>query len=151
DVVTCKVLVTYCENTFPVTSNAVTVQFGNTMPAISISATDTTICSGDNVMFTATPQNAGTDPSYQWQLNGNNIGTNTSTFTSSGLSDGDHVNCIITSDPAFTCGLSLTAESDTISMIVSAALAPSITVTPSANDICPKTPVTFTANLTNAG
>lgn len=153
DVVTCTITTTYCDNTFPITSNPIKVQFNSSsfLPAISIRANDTTICTGENVTFTAAPQNAGNNPSYQWKLNGVNTGTNSATFVSSGFADGDKINCVITSDPASSCGPVLTASSDTITMIVAQQLAASLTIVASSNDICPGTMVSFSATPANGG
>ena len=59
-----------------------------TAPSISITSNANTICSDTNIQFTATPLNAGSTPSYQWKLNGNNIGTNSSVFNSSLINNG---------------------------------------------------------------
>ncbi|MGC9344227.1 MAG: hypothetical protein ACP5E3_16105, partial [Bacteroidales bacterium] len=48
--------------------------------------------------FTATATNAGADPSYQWVLNGLNVGTNSPTYSNSALSDGDSLICILNPD-----------------------------------------------------
>ena len=49
------------------------------------------------VTYTATPTNGGTSPTYQWQVNGVNVGTNSSTFTYTPI-DKDSVSCILTSN-----------------------------------------------------
>ena len=49
------------------------------------------------VTFTATPTNGGTAPTYQWQKNGVNVGTNSSVYTDT-VSNGAVINCILTSN-----------------------------------------------------
>jgi hypothetical protein len=83
---------------------------------VSISANPgNTICTGTNVTFTATPTNGGT-PSYQWKLNGNNVGTNSNTYSNSGLANGDVVTVVMTSSLA--CAIPALATSNAITMTV---------------------------------
>jgi hypothetical protein len=68
---------------------------------VAISTPTTTICSGNNVTFTATPTAGGSNPSYQWKINGTNTGTNSplnSTFTSSTLNTNDSVTVVMTTN-----------------------------------------------------
>jgi len=59
--------------------------------SVTITSNPSIICSGTAVTFTATPTNGGTNPIYQWKLNGNNIGTNSTTYTNNNLSSIDVV------------------------------------------------------------
>jgi hypothetical protein len=90
----------------------------STPPSVTIQSdvSGNSICSGDAVQFTATAQNAGTSPSYQWTVNGTPAGSNNSTFTSSTLSDGDEISCTITSSNA--CASPASSSSNTITMEV---------------------------------
>ena len=45
-------------------------------------------CLNSSITFTATAQNGGTSPIYQWKVNGNNAGTNSNVFTNTALTDG---------------------------------------------------------------
>jgi gliding motility-associated-like protein len=65
--------------------------------ALSIAASTTTICSGTQVTFTATPVNGGTSPGFKWQVNGGDVGPNKIVFTTNDLANGDVVSCILTS------------------------------------------------------
>ncbi|SHM54343.1 gliding motility-associated C-terminal domain-containing protein [Mucilaginibacter sp. OK098] len=118
-------------------------------PSVSIAASNNNICPGTQVIFTATPVNGGVAPAYQWLLNGNNTGTNSDTFTSSTFANGDIVSCVITSNAA--CITTATATSNSISVNVNLPVAPLVTITASANNICAGIPVTFTATPTNGG
>jgi len=77
---------------------------------------DNTICSGTSTTFSAGATNSGSSPSYQWQVNGNNVGTNSSTLTSTVLTNGATVTCTMTSNAA--CVTTPTATSNTVTMIV---------------------------------
>ena len=116
--------------------------------SISVSPNDT-ICDGDNVTFTATPTNGGTSPSYQWRVNNGPVGTNSSTYSTSSLSDGDFVTCELTSNA--TCASPANAMSNTINMTVNPNLTPSVVITASDTVICDSASVTFTAVATNGG
>ncbi|MES2284848.1 MAG: PKD domain-containing protein [Bacteroidota bacterium] len=120
------------------------------VPAIIISPSATTICPGTLVNFTATPTNGGTTPAYQWQLNGANAGTNSSSYSNSTLANNDIVTCILTSNSP--CVSTSTATSNAITISVTTSVAPSLSITAlPAGSICSGTNVTFTATPTNGG
>ena len=74
------------------------------------------ISAGTEVTFTAIPTNGGSTPSYQWKVNGNPVGTDQDTYTSTTLADGDEVTCEMTSnDP---CADPVLATSNGITMTV---------------------------------
>ncbi len=98
--------------------NWVTINSSNALIAgVSISANPAgAICSGASVTFTATPNGGINSPNYQWKVNGQNVGTNSSTYTSTGLNNGDVVTCILSSSEA--CITGSPATSNSISMTV---------------------------------
>src|SRR5579871_3504381 len=76
----------------------ITVTTGVT-PAVSINASQTTICAGTSVTFTAVPVNGGTTPTYQWSVNGTPVaGATGATFTSTTLANNDQVSVVMTSN-----------------------------------------------------
>ncbi|MDB5258458.1 MAG: hypothetical protein JWM14_3153 [Chitinophagaceae bacterium] len=50
----------------------------------------------NNGTYTATATNAGVTPSYQWKLNGTNVGTNSDTYSNPSLTNNDVVTCVLT-------------------------------------------------------
>ncbi len=84
--------------------------------SVVISSTADIICQGENVIFTGTAFNGGAIPAYQWQVNGLPVGTNTSTYTSNTLTNGDRVNVIMSS--GLSCVTNSPATSNSITMIV---------------------------------
>ncbi len=138
-----------CVTQSTVTSNAITITVTATVtPLVSIAATATTICSGTNVIFTATPTNGGT-PSYQWKLNGNNVGTNSATYQNAGLINNDVVTVVMTSSLA--CASPSNATSNAITMTVTTTVTPAVSIVATATTICSGTNVIFTATPTNGG
>ncbi len=97
-------------------SQAITVT-ANVTPAVSISASATTIVTGTSVTFNATPTNGGTSPVYQWKKNGTNIGT-FATHINGGLVNNDVITCVMTSNA--TCATPTTATSNALTMTVTA-------------------------------
>jgi hypothetical protein len=137
-----------CSSTPKATSNKVTMTSTSVDPSVSIAASTTTICNGTSVTFTATPTNGGANPSYQWKVNGQNVGTDSDTYTTSSLSDGDIVTVIMTSDLA--CVSTPNATSNKITM-ASSSVDPSVKIAASTTTVCNGTSVTFTATPTNGG
>ena len=101
----------------PASASAITTCTLGT-PSVSIAVTTgaNPTCASTSITFTATPTNGGT-PSYQWRLNGTNVGTNATTYTNATLVNGDQVSCIMTNAAACTT----TVTSNTITMSVIAA------------------------------
>ena len=92
--------------------------------SVSISTATITVPADQDVTFTATPVNGGSTPSYQWKVNGFNVGTNGATYTCKPV-NGDAVTCILTSSVTCNSGPAL---SNTLIMTVNGVSA-NITVT----------------------
>lgn len=108
-------------------------------------------CTGSSVTFTATPVNGGSAPSYQWKVDGINAGSNSSAFTTSSLSNGQVVTCVMTSNLPGVTGNP--ATSNAITMLINPPVVPSVTVavTGGSNPSCAGQNITFTATPVNGG
>jgi hypothetical protein len=134
----------------PATSNSIPVVVNNPTPAIvTINASQTTLCAGTQVVFTATSVNGGSAPAYQWKVNGVNVGNNSASYTSNNLTNGQIVTCVLTSNS--TCVSNPVATSNAITVNVTTVGVPSISISASASTICSGNSVTFTATPVNAG
>jgi hypothetical protein len=151
DVITCVLTSNAgCISGNPATSNAVTLTVNPNLPVgVSIAASSNPVCSGTSVTFTATPVNGGTTPSYQWKLNGSNVGTNSFTYTTSGLANNDAVSCVLTSNAV--CPSGNPATSNVVTMTVNPLLNVSVSIVASSNPVCTGSGVTFTATPVNGG
>jgi N-acetylneuraminic acid mutarotase len=150
NVVTCQMTSNAtCASPVPVTSNAITMTVNPFMaPVASIVSDKTSVCSGNTITFTVGHTNAGSPPSFQWKVNGGNVGTNSQTFTYAPVS-GDAVSCVVTS--TYMCPSPATVTTNTISPTVTTTVAPNVVIAASATTICNGTSVTFTATPTNGG
>jgi hypothetical protein len=113
-----------CASQTNASSNAITVSFTAAVtPSVSIALTTGTnpSAAGASVTFTATPTNGGTTPSYQWKVAGVNTGTNSPTFTSTTIANGQVVTCVMTSNAP--CASPTTATSNGITMTITGAVA----------------------------
>jgi len=115
---------------------------------ISIAISANNICAGDSVTIIALPVNGGTSPSYQWKVNGMGVGTNSPYYTYT-PSDGDLVNCELTSSES--CTVNNPSTSNIITMVVNPNLPISVSISTSSNPVCAGTSVTYTATPTNGG
>ncbi|MFL5742383.1 MAG: gliding motility-associated C-terminal domain-containing protein [Flavisolibacter sp.] len=150
DVVYC----TYIDNLIcqPTQSNSITI-LANTGQDASVKIDPSTklICPGMNVSFTATVQNVGGSPTYQWKINGLNAGSNSNIFSSATLKTGDMVSCTVVPDPLYSCGSPTPINSNTINITISPLLVPTVKITTSSDTICPGASPDFVAAFTNAG
>jgi gliding motility-associated-like protein len=134
------------------TSNKVQMQGGSiSKPSISISASADTICAGMTALFSAVAVNAGSNPSFQWKVNGVNSGSNSEQFSSSVLKNGDVISCVVSADPTFKCLLSTTDTSNQLKVTVGNKTDPFVQITVSKNPICAGSSVSFSATERHAG
>jgi hypothetical protein len=119
------------------------------VPSVTIVASAIDICAGSSVTFTASPTNGGSAPSYQWKLNGNNVGTNSATYQNSSLNNADTIRVVMTT--SLSCASSNYATSNYISMDVTQPVSPSVSIVASSTSICSGQSVNFTAAPTNGG
>ncbi|NCA74983.1 MAG: hypothetical protein EOM90_01490 [Alphaproteobacteria bacterium] len=144
DIVTSEIVKTYGHSVRCIKDNCTSY-----VPvSVSINSSSIQVCSGEQVTLTATPVNGGTAPSYQWNVNGTNAGTNSPTFTYD-PANGDQVVCIVTSDQS--CVTGNPATSNIIAIGVTAPSPVSVTITASANPVAFGTAVNFTATPVNGG
>lgn len=141
-----------CASSATTISNCITYTVNPTVtPSVSITSNPSgPICAGQCVTFTATPVNGGNAPFYQWRINGSNVGSNSNTYTTCNLNNGDAVSVVLTSNA--NCASPTTATSNTITMQVSNSVTPSVAITQNpSGPICAGQQVTFTATPTNGG
>ena len=101
DVVSCQLTSSAaCPSPAVASSNSLTVSVKPVLTStISVGVAPMSVCSGEPMVFTANVQAAGTSPDFQWSVNGNSTGGNSSVFRSSSLNNGDVISCTV-SDPA---------------------------------------------------
>jgi gliding motility-associated-like protein len=96
------------------TSNAIVMSVDpQGHPTVTITASDTSVCAGTTITFTATVTNGSATPAFEWLVNGVATNDTTSEFSSTNLSGGNVVYCLITSDAS--CGL---AKSNSIPVFI---------------------------------
>ncbi|MDF2431954.1 MAG: hypothetical protein JWP44_1585 [Mucilaginibacter sp.] len=129
-------------------SDTLTV-IGALTPSIVISPDTIDNCQGTPVTYMANVINGGSNPAYQWQVNGKNSGTDNAVFASSNLSNNDKITCILTSNAA--CVTGVTVKSNTATFIIDPPITASITIISTAEGaICAGTPVSFIAETVTA-
>lgn len=140
-----------CASPVTASSNTISINVSTSVtPSVSISAPSVTVCAGSPISFTAAPSNGGSSPSYQWQVNGANTGSNSPNYSSTGLNDQDVVTCVLTSSDA--CASPTTAVSNSLTITVNNVLTPSVSISANpGNTVCSGTSVTFSASATNGG
>lgn len=122
-----------------------------TDPYVTIFPTPgTSICDGQEAVFTAVANNAGSSPQYQWLRNNTITGITTATYKTSALNNNDVVHCQMISTGV--CTTPFTDTSNPITMTVLQTLAPTVSITATPNtSLFPNEPVSFTATPGDAG
>jgi gliding motility-associated-like protein len=132
------------------TSNSITMQSRNDVqPEVNISSSHTEICSGTEVTFTATNKSGNVNPSYQWSVNGINVGNNSTSYTASNLNNNAIIQCRMTVPQ---CGSGTTKDdSNPIVIKVNSPLHPLISINTSNPNFCTGSVANFTATAIDAG
>lgn len=119
------------------------------LPAITIQSdfadSTNTVCELNEATFTASTQNPGPTPTYQWRINGTPAGGNSPVFLTAALQDGDEVTCMLTS--SLGCATGETALSNGITVNVVEPLV----VTCSADSFASGAPTFFVSEVTSGG
>jgi len=128
-----------CESVgYPIT---VTIVEATSVAGVIIAVSDTAICEGEEVVFTATPTNGGATPVYQWQIDGVDItGANSAAYISSLLTDGQAITCVMTSNLSGVTNSP--ATSNEITMTVNPL--PTATISSTNGPVCEGDEVIFT-------
>jgi Secretion system C-terminal sorting domain len=120
-------------------------------PTITITSNKTNICNGQAVSFGSATTVSGAAPTYQWKVNGVNVGTSANAYNTSALPVGiNTITCTMVSS-SNQCLTGNTVTSNQIIVTVNPLLTPTITITASTNNVCYGTPITFTSTITNGG
>jgi gliding motility-associated-like protein len=151
DIISCQLnYIDACGDLAQVLSNAIEVSVLTPLnPSLTITADLTTICEGQAVQFSAFANEAGNNPVYQWQIDGENVGTNSPTFSTTQLANGQNINCLVI--PQESCSMTNEANSNTITIAVNDVITPSIEISATATTVCTGQPVTFTASASDFG
>ena len=104
-------------------------------------------CMGSPVTFTSEITNAGSLAKYTWYINSQPAGSNSATFISQDVKEGDSVFCVYKSTH---CNQEETITSNKVAVHFSTAAAPEISIASSASRVCPGEPVIITATVENA-
>ena len=115
----------------------------------NIVQTDIANCPGEANTYMVNYTNGITPTNFQWQVNNQNTGGNTSTFSTNTVKNGDIITCIVTDAAICTTG---PATSNSLTVVFKPSITPSVSIQSSAvGSVAPDTPITFIATPTNGG
>ena len=152
DVITCEMTSrTACGKDTTVISNSVAINVLNdVMPEVTISASETVICPGTPVNFASVSFYGTMTPSYQWQVDGQNVGTNSTTFSTANLKNQSIVQCIMTISSPVCIGTTKD-YSNPITITVNPMVTPQLTISADNLLICKGGSAKFTATPIHGG
>ncbi len=119
------------------------------IPNVTITASDTSVCQGTAISFTASPDSQGTAPTYVWKINDSIVGTNSTLYSSTGFRNQQKITCTLTSSSV--CASPKTVVSNPIQVTILPKLTPEGILTVDDSTVCAGTPVSFQVATLNAG
>ncbi len=149
--ITCSIAIEeLCSTTNEANSNTISITVNEIVnPSIEIVASTDATCSGEMVTITAVANDFGTNPTFQWQIDGLNVGTNQPNYSTSSLEDGQQITCTLSVSES--CASSAVVTSAPISVVVNESLVPTLSISSTMNTVCPGQSVNFTATGDNHG
>jgi hypothetical protein len=141
-----------CITTTTANSDLITLVVNPTKtPSLLIDLTDgnNPTCEGESLTFTATPDNGGSNPTYEWFVNTSSVGVGATYSTV--FQDDDIISCTLTSNE--TCTSPTTISSTEITVTVNKNEVPTveIEITSGTNPACDGATLEFTATPTYGG
>jgi gliding motility-associated-like protein len=131
-----------CQRTLGFTGSSATITISPSLPvSVDVTASSNPVCAGTSVTFTAVPTNGGTNPGYQWKVNGTDAGTNNNTLSYKPANN-DAVTVTLTSNENCQTGTQATSAPITMT-IKSSPVVSTAKVTP--ESVCASGQVEFTA------
>ena len=103
---------------------------------------------GAEAVFVANGSNTGSNPTYQWFIDGAPVGTNSDTLVYT-FNSTQNVTCTLTS--SLSCASPAAGSSEPFTATPQETLNPEVTITASTDTISPGGSITFTATAVNAG
>ncbi|MBS4061354.1 MAG: T9SS type A sorting domain-containing protein [Bacteroidetes bacterium] len=119
------------------------------VPSVNVFATNTAVCEGEPMAFSALVTNGGATPAFQWKLDGVNTGPNNPVYSFIPPVGTHTITVQVTSSLA--CVTSTTVTATPLSFVVNAKLPVSVSIQSNNTTVCAGTAVTFTANTQNPG
>lgn len=150
DVVTCAINVTSGCVLGNVTSSAYTLTGTNPAPpAITVAASATDVCPGTAITFTAANASNSIFPHYQWYVNNQPVGADTTVYALNTFTDSAIVQCKMTIP--MCDGGTTKAYSTPLTVYTHSTLHPSITISTGSTTVCKGRDVSFSAHAAQTG
>jgi gliding motility-associated-like protein len=120
-----------CPVAATVVSNTITVHlWPDIVTSVSVQASANGFCQDSLVIFTASPTNGGSQPSYTWEVNGQPAGTDAPVYSSRGLNNGDVVTVLLTTGQPCSSASASTPISMTVYAVPRIQLTPDTIIVP---------------------
>lgn len=154
DMITCTLISNaICATPVSVTSSSIIITVDSVIAptaAIALSSGTLPTCPGSPITLMASATGGGSNPQYQWQVNGTNVSTG-QFYTPMNPADGDLITCILTSSAL--CVTTATATSNNIAITLISPVIPSVSISTvqGTTQLCDGDSISFTATPVNAG